>query len=443
MSQKLLPLFFDPKTTRILVLSGEKEALEQAQTLLDLHEDLRFDVLAPSFCKDLEKLAAEQPRITLLKKVLAQEDLAGIDFLLLNNQITEIEQIKNLAKSLNLPVGEIENAHFFLSQQSSSRTPNLPVVKAGRHIRRQSTEKLRYGRLAFQLSLLFLTFFVGYLFLTFFVGYGLSHLIRADMLFDTFESVPSEFWGMLLVGFFAQLVDGAIGLGYGVTCSTSMMLLGIKLPAISGSIHTAEMFSSAISGYSHYRFGNVNKKMLYWLASSGVVGAVSGALLLVYLGNQFENLAYGILAFYTMLIGLRLAAIALRKEIVKKKVKKIAILGFCGGFLDAFGGGGWGPIVSSTLLSKGRKSSYVVGTVSLSEFFVTFSASMVFFSALGISHWHIILGLILGGALAAPLAAKLAGRVPQKVALLFVAFLVMVFSIKAFIKIWPSLSLSF
>jgi uncharacterized protein len=81
---------------------------------------------------------------------------------------------------------------------------------------------------------------------------------------------------MLLVGFFAQLVDGAVGLGYGLTCTTSMMLLGIRLPAISGSIHTAEMFSSGITGFSHYKFGNVNKKLLFWLAGSGIVGAVLG-----------------------------------------------------------------------------------------------------------------------------------------------------------------------
>ena len=86
---------------------------------------------------------------------------------------------------------------------------------------------------------------------------------------------------MLAVGFFAQMVDGAVGLGYGVTCSTSMMLFGVNLPSISGSIHTAEMFSSGISGFSHYRFGNVNKKLLVALAIPGVIGAVSGSLLLV------------------------------------------------------------------------------------------------------------------------------------------------------------------
>lgn len=114
----------------------------------------------------------------------------------------------------------------------------------------------------------------------------------------------------------------------------------------------------------------------------------------------------------------------------KQKLKSIEPLGFVGGFLDAFSGGGWGPIVTSTLLSKGRASSYVVGTVSLAEFFVTLAAAMVIFASIGVSHWYIIVGLIIGGIIAAPLAVRLAGRLPQKAALIFVAILVIVFSVK-------------
>jgi uncharacterized protein len=160
-----------------------------------------------------------------------------------------------------------------------------------------------------------------------------------------------------------------------------------------------------------------------------------GALLLTYLGSRFENITYAVLSIYTMLIGIRLITIAYRKKISKQKIKNIGLLGFCRGFLDAFSGGGWGPIVTSTLLAKGRKSSYVVGTVSLSEFFVTFATSVVFFSVLGVSHWYIIVGLIVGGSIAAPLATKLARKLPQKIALILVAVLVIVFSIRMLIKL--------
>jgi len=223
-------------------------------------------------------------------------------------------------------------------------------------------------------------------------------------------------------------------MGYGVVCTVSMMLLGIKSTAISGSIHTAEMFSSGIAGYSRYRFGNVNKRLFLWLAGFGVLGAVCGAFVLIFLGNRFENITYSILAVYSILMAARLITIALRKRIIRKKIKKVGVLAFAGGFLDTFSGGGWGPIVTATLLLSGRKSKFVVGTVSLSEFFVTLSASVLFFSVLGVSHWHIILGLILGGAVAAPLAARLAGKLPQRVSLLLVAGLVMIFSIKILMR---------
>ena len=177
-----------------------------------------------------------------------------------------------------------------------------------------------------------------------FFGYGLSTLVSVQDLKSYTSNIPSIFFMMILVGFFAQMVDGAVGLGYGVTCTTSMMLFGIKLPTISGSIHIAEMFSSGISGYSHYRFGNVNKKLLFWLAIPGVIGAVLGSLLLIYLGNKYETIAYGILATYTMIIGIRLIFIAFRRKIEKKKVKHTGVLGFAGGFFDAFGEEAGGPL---------------------------------------------------------------------------------------------------
>ncbi|WP_313385681.1 sulfite exporter TauE/SafE family protein [Chishuiella sp.] len=282
-----------------------------------------------------------------------------------------------------------------------------------------------YRRLVFEISLAFFALFVGY---------ALSSVISFSEAKAFVIDIPSVFYIMLAVGFFAQMVDGAVGLGYGITCSTSMMLFGVNLPSISGSIHTAEMFSSGISGFSHYKFGNVNKKLLLALAIPGSIGAVSGSLLLIYLGNQYETITYGVLATYTLIIGIRLIILAFRKKIERKKVKRVGFLGFSGGFLDAFGGGGWGPVVTSTLLSKGKKSNIVVGTVSLAEFFVTLSASLTFFAALGVSHGYIVAGLILGGVIAAPLAAKLAGKIPQKIATLAVALLVITFSIRILFK---------
>ena len=174
--------------------------------------------------------------------------------------------------------------------------------------------------------------------------------------------------------------------------------------------------------------------MLVWLAIPGVVGAVLGSLFVIYIGEEYEYYAYPFVALYLALIAIRLFALAFKKKVVRKKIKKLSFLGFSGGFFDAFGGGGWGPIVTSTLLTKGRNSKYVIGTVSLAEFFVTFAATMTFFTSLGVEYWYIVLGLIIGGMIAAPFAAKLAGKLPQKIAYILVALLVIISSIRIIIK---------
>jgi uncharacterized membrane protein YfcA len=403
------------ENVKILIAGNDGTAFGKAKFLLRNEDGLNVFVIAENFSEAWKKLAQENEKLHLICEKFTLEHVFNFNFVI--NALREeslADEIQSITKS-----SDIRTEHIFFPEKNTFTTqlPHFYSKKRGNP----------YRKTAFQLALLFIAVFVGY---------GLSSVFTFDDVRRFAQEIPNEFYGMLLVGFFAQLVDGAVGLGYGVTCATSMMLLGIKLPAISGSIHTAEMFSSAVSGYSHYRFGNVNKKLLLWLAGSGVAGAVFGALLLTWLGNNYENLTYGLLASYTFFIGLRLSVIAFRKRIKRKKVKRVSLLGFAGGFADAFSGGGWGPIVTSTLLSSGKKSNYVVGTVSMSEFFVTFSASVVFFSVLGISHWHIIAGLILGGACAAPIAARLAGKMPQKYALLLVSALVITFSLRIVFRIF-------
>src|SRR5690606_1418195 len=141
----------------------------------------------------------------------------------------------------------------------------------------------------------------------------------------------------------------------------------------------------------------------------GVIGAIAGALLLVYLGEKYGDWIRPVLACYTLFLGLKILYNAFKKNIVKKKFRFYRILAGVGGFFDSFGGGGWGPIVTTTLITKGRNPKSVIGSVSLTEFFVTLSSAFTFFILLGVSHWQTILGLILGGLIAAPIAAKLAG----------------------------------
>ncbi|MFZ9661719.1 MAG: sulfite exporter TauE/SafE family protein, partial [Chitinophagaceae bacterium] len=273
------------------------------------------------------------------------------------------------------------------------------------------------------------------------IGYFLfSYLPMAKMAKGTmsiFQTLDSKFPLMIVAGFAAQLVDGALGMGYGVTSATILLSLGINLAAISGSIHTAEMFASGASGYSHYRFGNVNKKLFKALLIPGVIGAILGAILLVKFGETHAKYLKPVMAIYTMFLGVRIFINAFRKQQKKSKsFKRYGLLAGAGGFLDSFGGGGWGPIVTTTLITKGRTPRYVIGSVSITEFFVTLASAFTFFTLLGLSHWQTILGLIIGGLIAAPIAAKLAGKLPRKASLILLGLLVMFWSVRILIKLF-------
>lgn len=223
-------------------------------------------------------------------------------------------------------------------------------------------------------------------------------------------------------------------MGYGVICTTFLLSIGINLPAISGSIHTAEMFSSAASGYSHYKFGNVNKKLFKVMLVPGVLGAIAGAWLLSEFGTQYAQYFRPALACYTFFLGLKILLNAFKKNKVVTKVKRVGWLAGAGGFLDSFGGGGWGPLVTTTLISKGRTPRYVIGTVSITEFFVTLASALTFFSLIGLSHWQVILGLIIGGVAAAPLAARLSGKLPLKTMFIAVGAMVILWSLRILLK---------
>jgi uncharacterized membrane protein YfcA len=273
-----------------------------------------------------------------------------------------------------------------------------------------------------------------------FITFGVLAYVPADTVIAYLQTVPGkideQFLWMLAIGFAAQMVDGALGMGYGVISTTLLLSGGVNPVVVSGSIHTAEMFSSGASGYSHYKFGNVNKKLFKTLLIPGVIGAICGALLLGFFGEKYAGWLRPIISVYTLLLGIRILINAFKKNIKSQKVKRAGWLAGAGGFLDSFGGGGWGPLVTSTLISKGRSPKYVIGSVSLTEFFVTFSSAVTFFLILGVSHIDTVLGLIIGGLIAAPLAARLVGKLPIKKMFLGVGIIVIISSIRI---IWNSI----
>lgn len=257
----------------------------------------------------------------------------------------------------------------------------------------------------------------------------------ADTAVNLYSSLDKNFPWMVLAGFLAQMVDGATSMGYGVTSSIVLQTASVNPAAISAGIHTAEMFTSGASGYSHYKFGNVNKKMFKALVVPGVIGAVLGAILLVKFNDTHIKYLRPAMAVYTLLLGVKIFSNAFRPLQNKKKFKRYGWLAGFGGFLDSFGGGGWGPIVTSTLITKGRTPRYVVGSVSLTEFFITLASAFTFFTLIGVQNWQVIFALVLGGVLAAPLAARLAGKLPKKASFIFLGVVVIFWSLRILYKV--------
>jgi len=217
-------------------------------------------------------------------------------------------------------------------------------------------------------------------------------------------SFDKEFILYIAAGFVAQIIDGALGMAYGVSCSTMLLGIGVPPAVASASVHTAEVFTTGVSGLSHIFMRNIDKKLFFKLVFTGVAGAVIGAYLI---SKIFDGkLIKPYIAGYLLLLGIYILIKSFKKIEAKASNWKFApALGFVGALFDSIGGGGWGPIVSSNLIDKGNSPREVIGTVNTAEFFVTFFSTGVFIFFLGIEAWKPVLALIIGGVIAAPIGA--------------------------------------
>ena len=202
----------------------------------------------------------------------------------------------------------------------------------------------------------------------------------------------------VLVGFVAQMIDGALGMAYGVSSNTFLLSLGIPPAAASASVHMAEVVTTGVSGFSHWRLGNVDWKLVKRLLIPGVLGGIAGAYILTSIdGNIIKPWIAAYLLFMGGLIIYKAYTVTPRKKPDEYHGPMVSLLGILGGFWDAIGGGGWGPVVTSTLVARGKFPRTTIGSVNFSEFFVTFSQSVVFVLTLSLAdYWQIILGLLLG-----------------------------------------------
>jgi len=236
------------------------------------------------------------------------------------------------------------------------------------------------------------------------------------------------------VGFVAQLIDGAMGMAYGVTSTTFLLSLGVPPALASAGVHTAEVFTTLVSGLSHWRFGNVNWTLVKRLVIPGVLGGALGAYVL---SSVPASAIKPYVAGYLLIMGVVIIFRAFRRVREREVHTKLIPLAAVGGFFDAIGGGGWGPIVTSTLVARGNNPRFTIGSVNLTEFFVTLAEAGTFFALIGLGNWQIIVGLVIGGGLAAPLAAYVCRKLPTRALLLLVGMAIVALQIR---NLWLALT---
>ena len=237
----------------------------------------------------------------------------------------------------------------------------------------------------------------------------------------------------LVLGFCAQMIGSSLGMAYSVTCSSVLLAMGIPPAMASATVHTSEVANRLFSGLSHFRFGNVDMRIFKRLALFGMAGALCGALVVTSLPVK---LLRPLVAIMLLMMGLRILRMAFFIVRPEQEPTRLGPLGFIGGMVDVIGGGGWGPVVTSTLMLRGNAGHLVVGSINFAKFFVAVVESLALLALVKSPLWIIIGGLVTGGLIASPLAAWGCRRLPPKTMMVAVGFLVCGLSIRTLSRIW-------
>jgi hypothetical protein len=483
----LFPVFLKANELRFLLIGGGAVALEKLQALLSNSPLVQVTVVAETFSGEVVVFAETRPNITLIDESFHERHLDDCDLVIVAvNNLQTASEICFAAETRNLLVNAadkpelcdfylgstVTKGHVKLAISTNGKSPTL--AKRLREVFEEylpeelseSAEKLNEIRsylsgdfqakvrqlneitLDFvqprkkswsRISLFKVGMYVLVTLITMLAGHIVFSAWSPGVMWNTFAdavlSVDGQFALFVLGGFIAQLIDGALGMAYGVSATTFLLSIGVSPAVASMSVHTSEIFTSGVSGFMHLRFGNVNSRLFKSLVLPGVIGAIIGAYFLTSLEN-YSDYIKPIVSAYTLFLGVLIIVKVVKKNTKRKKVSKAGWLAVTGGFLDSIGGGGWGPVVSSTLIARGKHPRMIIGSVNLAEFFVSLASSFTFFSLIGTSIWQPIVGLIIGGVCAAPIAAYFSSRMNIKPMMIFVGIVVVVVSLKNIISIF-------
>lgn len=472
----LYPVFLKLENIKTLIIGGGYVGLEKISALLGNSPEAQIHLVATEISADICHIAAEHPTVSLSERPFELQDLHGISWVILATDNAELHaEIHSLCEERNILLNVadtpdlcdmylgsiVQKGHLKIAISTNGKSPtiakrlketlndHLPenldesldnLQKIRNHLKGDFQHKVNeLNKLTSVLvenepkskkKNLLRKWAAPVFFIL--LGVLLSTIFHQ---WDTwFGGITGEFFDttfmlLILVGFLAQMIDGALGMAYGVSANTFLISLGIHPAAASASVHTAEIFTSAASGISHWRMKNIDLNLFKRLVIPGILGAIAGAGLLSYFADYTYYLQI-IIGCYTLFLGIKILIRALQTFKQQNDVKRVGPLAFVGAFMDSIGGGGWGPIVTTTLLSRGNSPRHTIGSVNLTEFFVTFASSLTFFAFIGIDFWKVIAALIIGGVIAAPFGAYLAKTIQPKVLMLIVGTVVALLSLR-------------
>lgn len=476
----LFPVFLKLENFRVLIIGGGKVALEKIRAILYNSPETNLSIVAADVSVEVYDFLKVYPKVKIHVREYEHSDLDDVDLLIvaisdpqksivIKEEATRRKILANVADTpaqCDFYLGSIvQKGQVKIAVSTNGKSPTMAkriretfeesfpeeinesldnLSKIRSYLKGDFTDKVRQlnkitalllrnpdkiNRMSRQRIWIYSLSIPGLLVSGYLFCYFLSPDIIGGYAYHLLQAIDSSILLYIVAGFVAQMIDGALGMAYGVTATTFLLSFGIPPAASSASVHASEVFTSGVSGLMHLKFGNVNAKLFKSLLIPGVLGAILGAYIL----SSFEEYNYIIkplVSLYTLILGAIILVKAIRKHRDRQRIRRIFPLAMAGGFLDSIGGGGWGPIVSSTLIARGRNPRYTIGSVNLAEFFIALSSSLTFITIIGLTHWTIIAGLIIGGVIAAPIAAYLANKLPTKTIMILVGIIVIILSLK-------------
>lgn len=477
---QLFPVFLKLNQLQVLLVGGGNVGLEKLQAVLLNSPEAKINIVSDTFQPALLDFVAAYPEVKLFHRKFESRDLPGHDLVILATGDNTLNvEIRTMAREQNLLINvadKPELCDFYLGSivkkgdlkigiSTNGKSPtiakrlkelfqeNLPeeldislqqmnalrntlngdfahkvkeLNKATAILITPAAEQVASRRMRWAIW--------GAGFFCILLIFGLFWF--NDPAFRNYVGgIHSTFYYFLIAGFIFAMIDGAIGMSYGVTSTTFSLSMGIPPASASTAVHVSEILSNGIAGWMHFRMKNVNMRLFWLLLMPGVIGAVLGAVLLSSL-EHYSYITKPIVSVYTLILGMviLLKAVKINRKKIGPKIKNIRFLGFGGGFIDAVGGGGWGSIVLSSLIAGGRNARYALGTVKLSRFFIALMSSLTFITMLNNVYWDAVLGLVIGSAIASPIAARLSNKISVKAIMIAVGIIVVLVSLKTIIS---------